>query len=96
MIKKFFSLVAVASAFAMASCSSNPSDLRPETKVSMDTVPPGERNNTSNIDNGRKDAEVAQDKVYINHDEHANEIKKETEGVPATEQTNEADKVENH
>jgi len=96
MIKKSISVLAVASTLLMASCSSEPSDLRPETKVSDDYVPPGMRNNTSNIDNSRADDEVTQPDVQLNHDEHANEIKKEAEGVPASQKPNNASKVENH
>lgn len=96
MIKNTLSVVAVASALFMASCSSEPSDLRPDVKVSNDTVPPGMRNNTSNIDNGREAGGVTQDEIYLNHDEHANEIKKGVEGVPESKQTEKAKRVENH
>ncbi|MFC6996453.1 hypothetical protein [Rufibacter roseus] len=94
MIKKTFSVLALASALFMASCSSEPSDLRPETKVSVDYVPPGHRNNTSNID--KADDREGQDNVFINHEEHTNEIGREKEGIPASQQTNEAKNIENH
>ncbi|KAA6438125.1 hypothetical protein FOE74_00350 [Rufibacter glacialis] len=75
MIKNTLSVFALAGALMLASCSSEPSDLRPETKVSADSVPPGMRNNTSNIDNGRSEAEVTRPDVNINHDEHENQTK---------------------
>lgn len=96
MLKKTFPAVAFVATLFMASCNENPSDLRPDVKVSVDTVPPGQRNNTSNIDNGRKDQKAAPKEVYLNHDEHANEIKKEVEGVPASQQTTDAAQVENN
>ncbi|WP_192822643.1 hypothetical protein [Rufibacter sp. LB8] len=96
MIKKTLSVFAVTGALALASCSSEPSDLRPETKVSMDSVPPGERNNTSNIDNGRSD-EVTRDNVYINHDEHEKKTAPGTsKEVAPAQQTNQKEAVENH
>ncbi|GAA4309557.1 hypothetical protein [Nibribacter koreensis] len=95
MIKNILSVFAVAGALALASCSSEPSDLRPETKVSNDTVPPGTRNNTSNIDS-KADAAEAQDEVLLNHDEHATDIDTKTQGTPASKQTTKKDAVENH
>ncbi|WP_066832697.1 hypothetical protein [Rufibacter ruber] len=94
MIKNILSVFAVASVLVLSSCSSEPSDLRPETKVSVDSVPPGHRNNTSNIDAGSY--QEGHDDVYINHDEHANEIKKEVEGVPASQKATNAENVTNH
>lgn len=95
MTKNILSVFAVASMLVLSSCSSEPSDLRPETKVSVDYVPPGHRNNTSNIGNVEED-KVQHDEVYLNHDEHASEIKKEGESIPESQQTNDAQKVESH
>jgi hypothetical protein len=96
MIKKTLSVFAVAGALALASCSSEPSDLRPEVKVSMDSVPPGERNNTSNIDNGRQTG-VTRDDVYINHDGHEKQTAPaSSKEVAPAQQTNQKDAVENH
>lgn len=94
MIKNTLSVLALASSLMMVSCSSEPSDLRPETKVSSDYVPPGQRNNTYNIDNAQ-DREVHDD-VFINHEEHTNEIGREVEGIPESQQTNETETIENH
>jgi hypothetical protein len=42
-MKKSFLLLAPAALLCLASCSSEPSDWRPEQKVSLDTVDPGTR-----------------------------------------------------
>ena len=42
-MKKSLLLLAPAALLFLASCSSEPSDWRPEQKVSLDTVPPGTR-----------------------------------------------------
>ncbi|AMM50829.1 hypothetical protein TH61_06055 [Rufibacter sp. DG15C] len=95
MIKNILSVIAVAGALALASCSSEPSDLRPGAKVSTDTVPPGTRNNTSNIDSEDDAAKHRQD-VQVNHDEHATDIDTKTQGTPAHEETKKKEAVENH
>jgi hypothetical protein len=96
MIKNTLSVFAVAGALMLASCSSEPSDLRPEVKVSYDSVPPGMRNNTSNIDNGRSDAAVEREDVLINHDEHENQTKPgSNKGTSDTQKGNKST-VENH
>lgn len=95
MIKNILSVFAVAGALALASCSSEPSDLRPETKVSNDTVPPGTRNNSSNID-GESDAAEDRKDVQLNHDEHATDIDTKTQGTPASKETKNKEAVENH
>jgi hypothetical protein len=97
MIKNTLSVIAVASALFLASCSSEPSDLRPEMKVSADSVPPGMRNNTSNIDNGNNEAEVTRPDVNINHDEHENQTKPgPNKGTLPTQKSVDKNAVENH
>lgn len=97
MIRKTLSVFAVAGSLMLASCSSEPSDLRPEVKVSGDTVPPGMRNNTANIDNGRNEEAVTREDVYINHDEHEKKTAPTSnKEVPATQQSNKKEAVENH
>ncbi|WP_207433636.1 hypothetical protein [Sabulibacter ruber] len=97
MIKNILSVFAVAGVLALASCSSEPSDLRPEVKVSDDYVPPGMRNNTSNIDNASSEEEVTREDVHINHDEHENptNTRKQEEVAPA-QKSNQKEAVENH
>jgi hypothetical protein len=97
MIKNTLPVFALAGALLLASCSSQPSDLRPEVKVSDDSVPPGMRNNTSNIDNGRNEEEVTRPDVNINHDEHENQTKPGAEkGTLPTQKSNQKEAVENH
>ena len=97
-IKKAFSFfLALGTTFAVA-CSSEPSDLRPGNKVSVDTVPPGTRTSpnldnaadNSAHDNGRQD-------VNLNHDEHANQsLDKPAEQVTDSTKTTQKEAVENH
>ncbi|MBC3539408.1 hypothetical protein ACFSC6_17955 [Rufibacter sediminis] len=97
MIKNTLSVFAVAGALLLASCSSQPSDLRPEVKVSDDSVPPGMRNNTSNIDNGNNEAEVTRPDVNVNHDEHENRTKPGAEkGTLPSQKSVDKNAVENH
>ncbi|AKQ47125.1 hypothetical protein TH63_18140 [Rufibacter radiotolerans] len=97
MIKNTLSVLAVAGALLLASCSSNPSDLRPGVKVSVDSVPPGMRNNTSNIDNGRNDAEVTRPDVQVNHDEHEKKTKPGSDKeIAPSQKTTQKEAVENH
>ncbi|WP_181307327.1 hypothetical protein [Rufibacter sp. XAAS-G3-1] len=96
MIKNTLSVFALAGALLLASCSSQPSDLRPETKVTTDYVPPGMRNNTSNIDNVSQAEETRED-VLINHDEHENQTKPGAEkGTLPTQKSNNKEAIENH
>ncbi|WP_205501394.1 hypothetical protein [Rufibacter psychrotolerans] len=97
MIKNILSVFAVAGALVLASCSSQPSDLRPEVKVTTDYVPPGMRNNTANIDNGNNEEAVTRPDVHINHDEHENptNTKKQEEVAPAQKSV-QKEAVENH
>ncbi|MGV3541290.1 MAG: hypothetical protein ACO1OQ_15850 [Rufibacter sp.] len=96
MIKNILSVFAVASALVLSSCSSEPSDLRPEVKVSNDSVPPGQRNNTSDLSNTQA-GETTREDVYINHDEHEKETAPgSSKEVPASQQTNQKEAVENH
>ncbi|WP_210462445.1 MULTISPECIES: hypothetical protein [Rufibacter] len=96
MIKNTLSVFAVAGALLLASCSSQPSDLRPEVKVSDDSVPPGMRNNTANIDNARNDEETRED-ILINHDEHENQTKPGAQkGTLPTQKSNQQNAVENN
>ncbi|ALI99071.1 hypothetical protein [Rufibacter tibetensis] len=97
MIKNTLSLFALAGALLLASCSSQPSDLRPELKVSTDSVPPGMRNNTANIDNARNEDAVTRPDVLINHDEHENKTQPGTEkGTRSTQKSVEKEAVENN
>ncbi|RNI32400.1 hypothetical protein EFA69_03495 [Rufibacter immobilis] len=98
MIKNTLSVFAVAGALLLASCSSEPSDLRPEVKVTTDSVPPGMRNNTSNIDNGNAEEAVAREDVQVNHDEHENATKPGAEKgvVDPAQKANTKEVVENH
>jgi hypothetical protein len=97
MIKNTLSVFALAGALLLASCSSQPSDLRPEVKVSDDSVPPGMRNNTSNIDNARSEAAITRPDVNVNHDEHENQTKPGAEkGTRSDQKSVEKKAVENH
>ncbi len=50
-------LVAIALGSMLSACSSNPSDLRPSNKVSLDQVPPGSRDtDIYNLDGSNPDA----------------------------------------
>ncbi|WP_223651869.1 hypothetical protein [Hymenobacter psoromatis] len=54
-MKKLLSYLAPAAVVLLASCSSEPSDWRPDKKVSLDLVAPGTRP-TDNFDQGTADA----------------------------------------
>jgi hypothetical protein len=97
MTKRILTLALVAGSFYLVSCSSEPSDLRPEFKVSVDKVPPGTRS-TSNLDNAADNSKHdQQEEVQLNHDEHANEIgEPKNRTLTVEEQTNDADSVTNH
>ena len=97
MIKNTLSVFALAGALLLASCSSDPSDLRPETKVSADSVPPGMRNNTSNVDNGRNEEEVTRPDTQVNHDEHEKKTKPGSDKeIAPSQKATQKEAVENH
>jgi hypothetical protein len=54
-MKKLLSYLAPAAVLLLASCSSEPSDWRPENKVSLDMIPPGTRP-SDNFDQGTPEA----------------------------------------
>ena len=95
---KLFTLVLALGTTAIMACSSEPSDLRPENKVSVDYVPAGTRN-SPNLDNAADNSahdDPRQD-VNINHDEHANQaLDKPNEQVQDSTKTTQKDAVENH
>src|SRR3712207_377676 len=96
MTKRILTIACVIGSLSLAACSSEPSDLRPEAKVSMDAVPPGTRS-TDNLDNAAdKSAHDTQQKVQLNHDEHSNEIEGKAKSVDKKEETTAKDAVENH
>lgn len=89
--------LAVCTAF-MVACSSEPSDLRPGNKVSVDQVPAGTRS-TDNLDNAADNSahDNPRQDVLLNHDEHENtSLDKPNQQVPAHEKTTQKDAVENH
>jgi len=98
-------LAAIALASILSACSSQPSDFRPGAKVSVDAVPPGERDtDIYNLNGKSEDAhkghgasshETHTDRpdVQLNHDEHASDFNEQT---PAEETTTNAEQVENH
>lgn len=97
---------------ALTACSSNPSDLRPSNKVSLDQVPPGSRDtDIYNMDGSNSDATPTHGAA--GHDAHGtspeSNMRKDVmpnhdghkndvgpEEVPAAEKTTDADQVENH
>ncbi len=82
----------------MVACSSEPSDLRPENKVSVDYVPAGTRDspNLDNTDDNSGHDNARQD-VNLNHDEHANKaLDNSKEQVKESTKTNQKEAVENH
>ena len=105
-------LAAIILGCTLSACSSEPSDLRPEKKVSLDQVPPGTRDtDIYNLDGANPDAKPA------SHDAHGaaghgeatggrqdvmpnhDEHKSDIGGnepVPAEEKTTNAENVENH
>ncbi|MDB5263378.1 MAG: hypothetical protein JWQ14_2661 [Adhaeribacter sp.] len=95
MIKRILTLVITFGSLSLAACSSEPSDLRPEKKVSLDAVPPGTRS-TPNLDNAANNSgHDQQDDAMLNHDPGANQMEVNTT-VPKKEKANDADSVENH
>ncbi len=96
MTKRILTIALVVGSLSLAACSSEPSDLRPGLKVSLDAVPPGTRS-TDNLDNAAdRSAHDTQQQVQLNHDEHSNEIKGEPKSVDKKEETTTKDAVENH
>ena len=95
MTKRILTLAIVAGNLMLAACSSEPSDLRPGYKVSVDAVPPGTRS-TPNLTNAADHSEHDQkEEVMLNHDPGANQIEGENR-VPEKVLTNKAEAVENH
>jgi hypothetical protein len=96
MTKRILTIAITIGSLSLAACSSEPSDLRPELKVSVDAVPPGTRS-TPNLDNAAdKSAHDTQQKVQLNHDEHSNELKGGAKSIDKKEETTHKDAVENH
>ena len=96
MTKRLLTLALLFSGILFAACSSEPSDLRPEFKVSVDQVPPGTRS-TSNLDNAADNsAHDKQQNVQLNHDEHANAINEDGRAMGKEEETVKKDSVTNH
>jgi hypothetical protein len=101
MTKRLFTLALIAGACSLVACSSEPSDLRPGNKVSVDAVPPGTRS-TNNLDNAADNSEHdQQQKVQLNHDEHTNVLEESAQGhgkkeAGKEERTVVKDSVENH
>ena len=95
MTKRILTIAFVLGGLSLAACSSEPSDLRPEKKVSLDAVPPGTRS-TPNLSNAADNSQHdQQEKVMLNHDPGANQIEGNNK-VPEKAKTNEASAVENH
>lgn len=98
MTTKAFTLALVLGAAFMVACSSEPSDLRPDKKVSVDYVPAGTRDspNLDNADDNSAHDNPRQD-VNLNHDEHANKaLDNSKEQVKESTKTTDKDAVENH
>ncbi len=96
MTKRILTIAFAVGSLSLAACSSEPSDLRPEKKVSLDAVPPGTRS-TPNLDNAaNKSAHDTQQQVQLNHDEHSNELKGGAKSIDKKEETTAKDAVENH
>lgn len=99
MTKRFFTFALIAGSCSLLACSSEPSDLRPGAKVSVDAVPPGTRS-TPNLDNAADhSAHDQQQEVQLNHDEHTNipGASEATKDAAAKEETTVVkDSVENH
>ncbi|QNF32774.1 hypothetical protein HUW51_08530 [Adhaeribacter swui] len=98
MTTKAFTLALVLGTAFMVACSSEPSDLRPDKKVSVDYVPAGTRN-SSNLDNTKDNSghDNARQDVNLNHDEHANKALDDSkEQVKDATKTNQSSSVENH
>ncbi|MDQ3291229.1 MAG: hypothetical protein M3Q05_08065 [Bacteroidota bacterium] len=82
----------------LVACSSEPSDLRPENKVSVDQVPPGNRT-SGNLDNVADNSphDNPREDVMLNHDEHSNQsLDNSKEQVVDSTKTTQKDAVENH
>ena len=95
MTKRILTLAITIGSLSLAACSSEPSDLRPEKKVSLDAVPPGTRStpNLANAaDNSKHDR---QQEVMLNHDPGAKQVEGKNQ-VPEKAKTNTAGAVENH
>lgn len=96
MTKRILTIAFVIGSLSLAACSSEPSDFRPEKKVSLDAVPPGTRS-TPNLDNAaNRSPHDTQQKVQLNHDEHSNEISGKAKSIDKKEETTAKDAVENH
>ncbi len=101
MTKRLFTFALIVGACSLAGCSSEPSDLRPGLKVSVDAVPPGTRS-TPNLDNAADEStHDQQQQVQLNHDEHTNVTEESAQGhgkkeAGEDERTNVKDSVENH
>jgi hypothetical protein len=93
MTKRLFTFALFAGFFSLAACSSEPSDLRPGNKLSVDVVPPGTRS-SPNLDNAADNSpHDTQQQVQLNHDAHTNNPADTSKGP---ETTVVGDSVENH
>ncbi|PIQ21030.1 MAG: hypothetical protein COW65_11520 [Cytophagales bacterium CG18_big_fil_WC_8_21_14_2_50_42_9] len=96
MTKRILTLALIVSGFSLVACSSEPSDLRPEFKVSVDKVPPGTRS-SPNLDNATDNSgHDQQQNVQLNHDEHSNAINEDGKAMGKEEETVNKDSVTNH
>jgi hypothetical protein len=101
MTKRLFTLALIAGCCSLVACSSEPSDFRPENKVSLDAVPPGTRT-SPNLDNAAdRSQHDQQQEVQLNHDEHTNVLEESQQGAGKKEAGKEErtvvkDSVENH
>jgi hypothetical protein len=101
MTKRLLTLALIAGSCSLVACSSEPSDLRPGNKVSVDAVIPGTRS-TPNLDNAAdQSAHDEQQQVQLNHDEHTNVLEESAQGAGKKEAGKEErtvvkDSVENH
>lgn len=97
MITKALLLALAMSTAFMVACSSEPSDLRPGNKVSVDYVPPGTRS-SGNLDSpANEQHHNPRPDVMLNHDEHENKsLDQPNAQVTDSAKTTRKDAVENH
>ncbi|QCR23938.1 hypothetical protein [Pontibacter sp. SGAir0037] len=94
MNKNVLAVFAAVCGLMVVSCDT-PSDKRPETKVSVDKVAPGQRNTPNVSDRGAGQSNTHRDDVMMNHDEGANSIQP-GESVHEDAKTNEAENAVKH
>jgi hypothetical protein len=89
MNKNILAALVAVFAFAMVSCDT-PKDLRPDAKVSVDSVEPGTRN-THNIGKVNEVYEATDKQELLpNHDPGANKTLQKGDSIRETEETNTA------